>query len=346
MDKSNHKTIQPMKMKVLGAELINRYLAANYATLEQVIVNTYQQHHSGGTINPDSYFLQYPEKPNRRIIALPAYVGGETNLSGIKWIASYPDNIHVGLQRASASLILNDGDTGYPIAFMESSIISATRTVLSAAASLYYLKGCRHARKVAIIGNGFIAKKMVESLIKLGWQVDEFLLFDLNPEYSDALRGYINALDTNVKVSVVDSLEQTIRGSDVLITTTTAGEPYINDFSWLAHNPIIINLSLRDFSADIVLASNNVFDDVDHCLKAKTSPHLAYMQSGNKDFVNGHFGNLIDGSLELDSSKPTIFSPFGLGVLDIALGNFVLQASDGDPEVTIVENFFGDHSRW
>ncbi|RZM76723.1 2,3-diaminopropionate biosynthesis protein SbnB [Pseudoalteromonas rubra] len=346
MDKTKYDATQPATMKILGADLINRYLSGNFAALEQVIISTYQQHHSGGTINPDSYFLQYPQKPNRRIIALPAHVAGETNLSGIKWIASYPDNINVGLQRASASLILNDGDTGYPIAFMESSIISATRTVVSAAAGLHFLKGSREAGKVAIIGNGFIAKKMVESLVKLDWQVDQFLLFDLNPEYANSLRAYIDSLDANLKVSVMDTLEQAVCSSDVLITTTTAGKPYITDLSWLAHNPIVINLSLRDFSAEIILASNNVFDDVEHCLKANTSPHLAYMQSGNKEFVTGHFGHLIDGSIELDNNKPTIFSPFGLGVLDIALGNYVLQASNGDPEVTIVDNFFGDHSRW
>ncbi|MFZ8201761.1 2,3-diaminopropionate biosynthesis protein SbnB [Alteromonas portus] len=346
MDRSKHSTTQPETIKIFGAELINRYLGENLATLEQVIVNTYQLHHSGATINPDSYFLQYPQKPNRRIIALPAHVGGDTNLSGIKWIASYPDNIREGLQRASASLILNDGDTGYPIAFMESSIISATRTVISAAVGLYFLKGARQAGKVAIIGNGFIAKKMVESLIKLNWQIEEFLLFDLNPEYATALRDYIDKLDANIKVSVMETLELAISNSDVLITTTTAGQPYITDLSWLSHNPIVINLSLRDFSPEIILASNNVFDDVEHCLKANTSPHLAFIQSGNKDFVTGHFGDLIDGSIKLQINKPTIFSPFGLGVLDIALGNFVLQASKDDPEVTVVENFFGDHSRW
>ncbi len=347
MDYNKQNTSQPAPLKVIGADLINRVIQSHFGELEQLVVDTYRSHHNAETINPDSYFLRYPEHPNRRIIALPAHIGGTTNVSGIKWIASFPDNIDSGLQRASASLILNDGDTGYPIAFMESSIISATRTVLSAAAGLYFLKDkCRKAGTVGIIGAGFIAKKMVESLIRLDWQIDEFLLFDLHPEYAEALRQFILNLNPDVKVKVMPSVESVVCNSEVLVTATTAGKPYISDSAWLAHNPVVVNLSLRDFSEDIILASNNVFDDIDHCLKANTSPHLAYIKSGSKDFINGHFGDLIENNLQLERNKPTIFSPFGLGVLDIALGYFILTASEGDAEVNQVDNFFGNHSRW
>ena len=44
----------------------------------------YRLHASGGTVNPDSYFLRYPDKPSARIIALPAHLGGDIQKSGIK----------------------------------------------------------------------------------------------------------------------------------------------------------------------------------------------------------------------------------------------------------------------
>lgn len=347
MDQSTPVAKQPEQLRIIGADLINRVLNRHFSELEQLVIDTYHAHHSGGTINPDSYFLRYPEQPQNRIIALPAHIGGQTNVSGIKWIASFPDNIAHGLQRASASLILNDGATGYPIAMLESSIISATRTVVSAAAGLYFLKEQKKkVTQLGIVGSGFIARKMIESLVKLDWQIDEILLFDLNKDYAQALSDFVQTLNADIKVSVSPDLETLVRASEVLITTTTAGEPYITDLQWFVHNPTVINLSLRDFAPEIILASNNIFDDVDHCLKANTSPHLAYQMSGDKAFVSGHFGDLIAGNLQLAKDKPTVFSPFGLGVLDIALGVFVLNASDGDDDVTVVSNFFGDHSRW
>ena len=69
----------------------------------------------GSTLNPDSYFLRYPDNPNARIIALPAHLGGEVQKSGIKWISSFPENRATNLARASAVLILNDASTGYPL---------------------------------------------------------------------------------------------------------------------------------------------------------------------------------------------------------------------------------------
>lgn len=55
-------------------------------------------------------------RPGARIIALPASIGGETQVDGLKWISSFPENIHTGIPRASAVVVLNDRDTGYPIA--------------------------------------------------------------------------------------------------------------------------------------------------------------------------------------------------------------------------------------
>jgi len=58
-------------------------------------------------------------------------------------------------------------------------------------------------------------------------------------------------------------------------------------------------------------------------MKASTSPHLTEQQTGNRDFVTGTLGEVIQGSRSVDRSRPIIFSPFGMGVLDVAVGKWV-----------------------
>ena len=118
---------------VVSGSTVKRVIDENRKQVFDAIEATYRLHASGNTLNPDSYFLRYPDKPNARIIALPAHLGGAIQKSGIKWISSFPENRVSNLARASAVLILNDAATGYPLACIEAALISATRTAASAA---------------------------------------------------------------------------------------------------------------------------------------------------------------------------------------------------------------------
>jgi ornithine cyclodeaminase len=105
-------------------------------------------------------------------------------------------------------------------------------------------------------------------------------------------------------------------------------------------------LSLRDICVNIILASQNIVDDIDHCLKAGTSLHLAEKATGNRAFVAGNLVNILDKELRPDPRKPRIFSPFGLGVLDLAVGNLVLEKAVASGQATVLPDFFSNAARW
>jgi ornithine cyclodeaminase len=133
---------------------------------------------------------------------------------------------------------------------------------------------------------------------------------------------------------------------DLVLLATTALEPYIPAEQSLRVDQVVLNISLRDLAPELLLGANNVLDDVEHCLKAGTSPHLAEQLSGGRDFVTGTLAGIISGQSVLDSAKPTVFSPFGLGVLDLAVGYRIYEWAREAGSLLEVEDFFGETTRW
>jgi len=330
--------------RILNGELIGELLSRSHKAIIDTVAQTYLEHEKGGTTNPDSYFLRFPQDESRRIIALPAALHGENGISGIKWIASYPNNLTMGLQRASAVLILNDAENGYPIALLEGSRISAARTAASAVLGAYWLnQNQRQTKTLSIVGGGYIARNIVDMFQGDEWDIGRVFVHDLDRESAKALVKYVTTETTYQAQS--ETLENTLR-ADIVIFATNAGVPYVKPPAQFKSGQIVLNISLRDIAPELVLECQNVFDDVSHCLKANTSPHLAEKLAGNQNFVTGTIAQVINGDVKIDETKPVIYSPFGMGILDLALGRWLLQRSLEENTSIPVPNFLGEMSRW
>jgi 2,3-diaminopropionate biosynthesis protein SbnB len=333
-------TVSVPPFAVISGAQVEHALRGRENEITELVEATYRLHSAGDSVNPPSYFLQFPDRPTARIIALPASIGGKLQVDGVKWISSFPQNVASGLPRASAVLILNDHDTGYPFACLESSIISATRTAaLAAAAADWFTRGRPRPARVGFLGVGLIARYIHTFLAGTGWSFDQIGVHDLSADSSDGFRGYLERAGAG-PVSSYDSAEQLIRSSDLVIFATTAGQPYVSDLSWFSHNPVVLHVSLRDLAPEILLGSANIVDDVEHCLKAGTSPHLAEQLTGNRDFLDGTLDDVMAGRVTVPRDRPLVFSPFGLGVLDLAVGKYVYDEVARAGDLQVIDDFF------
>jgi ornithine cyclodeaminase len=244
-------------------------------------------------------------------------------------------------------LILNDHDTGYPFACLEASIISATRTAASAALAADWLSRDRQrAKRVGFFGVGLIARYIHSFLAATGWSFDEIGVYDLSANSAAGFCDYLERLGTTGQITVHDCPEQLICSSDLIVFATIAGQPHVRNVSWFAHNPVVLHISLRDLAPEIVLASTNFVDDVEHCLKANTSPHLAEQLTGNRDFLLGTLDDVMAGQVTIPQERPVVFSPFGLGVLDLAVGKYVYDEVVRSGELHIIDDFFHELLRY
>ncbi len=333
--------MQGRDVLILKGEEVDALLKGRELELIDLVGCAYATHGRGNSSLPHSSFLLFPHRKRDRIIALPAYLGEQFEVSGIKWIASFPENINQGLERASAVLILNSTQTGRPEAIMESSLISAKRTAASAALAARTLHNGGSQSCVGFIGCGPINYQISKFLLAVWPDIRLFKIFDL----SESRAAEFSArLDSAIRVEIADSLESVLRDCAVVSIATTAATPHISNLSICPPNSTILHVSLRDISPEAILESHNIVDDQDHIFQAGTSVHLAEKIVSHRDFIRGTLSEVLNGKrvAKRDNNRTVVFSPFGLGVLDIAVAKLVTTLAREAGVGTVLESFLPD----
>jgi 2,3-diaminopropionate biosynthesis protein SbnB len=329
---------------ILTGGEVQALLAHREQEILQAVSNAYQVHGAGNTSLPHSLFLRFPNDSANRIIALPAYLGDGFGVAGIKWIASFPGNLDRGLDRASATIILNSAETGRPQALLEGSIISAKRTAASAALGAQALHGSQAPNTVGLVGTGVINFEITRFLLTVFPALKHLIVYDMYPDRAHQFKDRCAELSQQLEIAVADDLATVLQNSQVIAFATTAGTPHISDLSMCAPGTTILHISLRDLTPELILANDNIVDDVDHVCRAQTSVHLAEQQVGNRDFIRGTLADVLTQQLPARRTADglTIFSPFGLGILDLALSKLVYDLAIEAGHGTLIPSFLPD----
>jgi N-[(2S)-2-amino-2-carboxyethyl]-L-glutamate dehydrogenase len=306
----------------------------------RTVQHAYEAHAKGCSSLPHSTFLHFPDHPANRIIALPAFLGDEFQVAGIKWIASFPENRDARLDRASAVLILNSTHTGRPEAIMEGSIISAKRTAASAALGARCLHHVKGEYNIGLIGCGLINLEIARFLLADRPQRRRFLVFDISQERAQQFKTKAEELLRDVEIDIVHDVNSVLKECSLLSLATTAIEPHISDLSCCRPGTTVLHISLRDLTPDAILSCENIVDDISHVCRARTSVHLAELQAGNREFIRCTLADLLmDTSARLAPQTNVIFSPFGLGILDLAVGKLVYGLAKEEGRGRIIDSF-------
>jgi len=316
-------TIQDEVLILRGSE-VSSLLNGQEQALIEIVQQAYLTHASGASSLPHSTFLRVPRDDGNRIIALPAYLGQEFGVAGVKWVSSFPGNLTQGLDRASAVVILNSPQTGRPQAILEGSIISAKRTAASAALAAKVFHDSRRRTNLGVIGTGLINFEIVKSLVAGGLEFESIVTFDINRERAEQFNRKCLAKFGQMDVRLESDINNVLNDCSLISFATTAARPYVADLSACPENTTILHVSLRDLSPEAILMSDNVADDIDHVCRANTSLHLAEQLVGHRGFIRCNLADVLVGVEPVrENGKPLVFSPFGLGVLDLAVGKHV-----------------------
>ena len=160
---------------------------------------------------------------DRRFMAMPAYLGGRFGTTGVKWYGSNIANRPKGLPRSILMFTLNDTDTGAPLAHMSANLLSAYRT--GAVPGV----GARHLARpgskiVGILGPGVMAKTTLAAFMVACPGIDTLKVKGRGEQSLNNFLAWVAETYPQItSVTVVDSVEAVVRGSD-LVSYCNSGE--------------------------------------------------------------------------------------------------------------------------
>ena len=132
-----------------------------------------------------------------------------------------------------------------------------------------------------------------------------------------------------MRVAALGSIDEVFRRCPLVSFATSAVRPHVYELPDESWTGTILHISLRDLSPGLILSAYNLVDDIDHICQHSTSVHLAEMASGNRDFIHATLGDLLaaGATSPRPASRLKVFSPFGLGALDVVLADHVYRSA-------------------
>ncbi|KKO52945.1 ornithine cyclodeaminase [Paenibacillus sp. DMB20] len=292
-------------------------LGIDWQVLIGIIKDVIRVEDAGDCVFPLKPYLRFGD-PGNRIIAMPAYVGGSFDLAGIKWIASFPQNHLHGLPRAHNTVILNDTETGEPLAFLNSGMLSGLRT---AAVSGVMLQAYVEARqppglKMGIIGWGPIGRLHLDMCAAvLGGKLEQVILHDLRGIDPETVPAELRDITV-----ITDDWRTAYRQADVIATCTVSANRYIDEAP--EEGKLLLGVSLRDYIPESVAHINTiVVDDWNEVCRENTDVEQLHLRYGLQSSDVRTLADVVcRGALFRREAAGTVyFNPMGLAIFDIGI---------------------------
>lgn len=226
---------------------------------DYVMAGVNHNSHGAQVIFPDDpQFEGMPKNADdRRFMAMPAYLGGKYQMAGMKWYGSNCENKASGLPRSILMMMLNDKDTGAPLALMSANLVSCYRTGAIPGVGAKYLAG-KDSETVTIIGPGVMGRTCLLAFLSVCPKIITVKVKGRGLRSLHAFEEFVKKECPQIQqVIVCDSMEEAVKDSDIICVTSTAPVkeidfPYIAE-DWVKKGALICLPSAARFDDDFLI---------------------------------------------------------------------------------------------
>lgn len=271
----------------------------------------------GSTHNSHGMYVVFPESspfpnmplagPDRRFVAMPAYLGGRFDICGQKWYGSNAENKKIGLPRSVLTVTLNDKSTGEPLCFMSANLLSAARTAAVPAVGARYLAR-KDSQVLSCIGCGAIGKSCMEAIVTQLPNLKKVICNNHSSQKAVEMAEYITKT-SGIEAVCENCLETAVREADVISVAVSRTAPLHTKREWVKDGCTILASGPLQCDESLWLDMDIVYDHI--------GLHHAYVQeaieSGDKD---GYYSGVIGGPLYrlIDAGKkPALDDSLSIG---------------------------------
>jgi len=192
--------------------------------VEQAFVNLSR----GKATVPPIMMLPVPQRRGE-VDVKSAYIEGLDSLA-VKIASGFFENFRMGLPSASGLMVLVSSETGFPLAvLLDNGYLTQVRTGAAGAIASKYLAP-KTVKSAGVVGAGTQARYQIRGL-KLVRDFERLLIYSL---YEEEMDRYVEEMseELGVEIRKAASVEEVVRNSSVVVTTTPSREPYLED-KWL-----------------------------------------------------------------------------------------------------------------
>lgn len=226
---------------------------------DYVMAGVNHNSHGAQVIFPDDpQFEGMPKNADdRRFMAMPAYLGGKYQMAGMKWYGSNCENKASGLPRSILMMMLNDKDTGAPLALMSANLVSCYRTGAIPGVGAKYLAR-KDSETVTIIGPGVMGRTCLLAFLSVCPKITTVKVKGRRLRSLHAFEEFVKKECPQIQqVIVCDSMEEAVKDSDIICVTSTAPVkeidfPYIAE-DWVKKGALICLPSAARFDDDFLI---------------------------------------------------------------------------------------------
>jgi alanine dehydrogenase len=286
----------------------------------EIVEQVFRAHGEGRVVMPAKVTLDMsPLGLHRSVNAMPAYVQSQ-GAYGIKWIGGFVDNpARYGLPYIMAVMVINDPESGVPLAIMDAVEVTAFRTGASAAVAAKYL-AARTARVAAFVGCGQQGRAALTA-VKTVLALSEVRAYDVKRSAAETLAQ--EAESPTCTAIVCDDLEGAANGADIIVTATLANEPLVRR-EWVKPGGLVVKLgSFQELADELTLGADRmVVDHRQQCEHRGELPHLFRSGRMTQSDIDAELGDVVAGKAagRTDGQQVIVATLIGMGSEDIAVG--------------------------